>query len=285
MKSRFKNIDSGTNEKGDLFPEIEFQYTVSREKVWGNLVNRIEHQGHISRNIRFIPFPRLAIAASLVLLIGVTSFFRFYTRTVVAPAGQRFSLYVPDSSLIEMNAQSKVTFHPYWFRFSRTVSLDGEAYFKVVKGTRFNVASNLGETTVLGTTFNIFARDKDYSVTCFTGKVRVVSAGKRERVLLNPNEQAFINKDGFLRVVKEVNSQSVMSWRDNKFVFTGSSIVAVLQEIERQYNIKIHFQADPGLTYTGNFSRSLSGKEVLDLVCTSLGIKFDAKSDSEFLVK
>jgi len=28
----------------------------------------------------------------------------------------------------------------------------------------------------------------------------------------------------------------------------------------------------------------LSGKEVLDLVCTSLGIKFDAKSDTVYLV-
>ena len=68
------------------------------------------------------------------------------------------------------------------------------------------------------------------------------------------------------------------------FVFTSSPIVSVLHEIERQYNIKVNFQADPGLTYTGNFSRSLSGKEVLDLVCTSLGIKFDAKSETEFLV-
>jgi len=68
------------------------------------------------------------------------------------------------------------------------------------------------------------------------------------------------------------------------FVFTSSPIVTVLQEIERQYNIKINFKANPGLTYTGNFSRSLSGKEVLDLVCTSLGIKFDAKSDTVYLV-
>jgi len=68
------------------------------------------------------------------------------------------------------------------------------------------------------------------------------------------------------------------------FVFTGSSIVSVLKEIERQYNIKIVFKADPNLTYTGNFSRSLSEKEVLDLVCTSLGLKFDARSKTEFLV-
>jgi transmembrane sensor len=285
MKKRAENIDLSTHKKVDRFPEIEFNYSVSKETVWEILELRMDTPRINTRIITLVPFFRLAVAASLLLLLGLTSFFRLYTRTVYAPAGQRYSFYMPDSSLIEMNAQSMVRFHPYWYRFSRTVNLDGEAFFKVIKGNRFNVVSQPGETTVLGTTFNIFARDKNYTVTCFTGKVRVVSAGKSERVLLNPNEQAFLNKDGFLRVIQEVNTQNVKSWRDNMFVFTSSSIIGVFQEVERQYNIKIQFNADPSLTYTGNFSRSLSGKEVLDLVCTSLGIKFEAKSDNEFLVK
>jgi len=184
-----------------------------------------------------------------------------------------------------LNAQSSVKYHPYWYRVARTITLDGEAFFEVMRGNQFKVKSLKGETTVLGTSFNIYSRDNDYNVTCFTGKVRVVSAEKSESVLLNPNEQAFINKDGSLRIVQEVNVQTVKSWRDHMFVFTGSPIVSVLQEIERQYNIKIHFKADSNLTYTGNFSKLLSEKEVLDLVCTSLGIKFEARSGNEFLVK
>jgi ferric-dicitrate binding protein FerR (iron transport regulator) len=267
------------------FPEIEMQYAVSEQQAWKSIVTRMEKGEHSVRSITLFPYFRMAIAASLLLMLGLSGFMRYYTKTVYAPAGNRYSFYMPDSSFIEMNAQSTLKFHPYWFSLSRTVTLDGEAYFKITKGNRFDVKSKLGETTVLGTTLNIFARDTEYSVTCFTGKVRVVSAGKKERVLLNPNEQAFLNKDGFLRFVQDVNPETVKSWRDNMFVFTGSSIAGVLQEIERQYNIKISFQANPGLTYTGNFSRSLSGKEVLDLVCTSLGIKFEAKSDNEFLVK
>ena len=282
-KIRF-NRDFSTPGRADQFPEIELQYSVSQDIVWKNLLFHLEKPKLYPQSISSNLFFRIAVAASILLFISVTGFLRFYTRTVYSSAGQHFSYMLPDNSEIELNAKSVVSYHPYWFGFSRTLTLDGEAFFTVQKGLGFKVVSKLGETTVFGTSFNIYSRENDYSVTCFTGKVRVVSTGKNERVLLNPNEKAFITKDGFLRFAQEVNTKSVKSWRDNMFVFTGSPIISVLQEIERQYNIKVNFQADPGLTYTGNFSRSLSGKEVLDLVCTSLGIKFDAKSDTEFLV-
>ena len=282
-----RNLDTGSerNEGGNHFPEIDLKYAVSRDEVWANLSRQIE--GSNSKSSGFLPnaFYKLAVAASLLVLLSVTGFLRFYTKTINTVAGQHLTFSLPDSSLIELNAQSTVKYYPYWFTFSRIVTLDGEAFFKVTKGNRFKVLSKRGETTVLGTSFNIFSRNDEYSVTCFTGKVSVVSAGKSERVLLSPNEQAFINKDGFLRFVQEVNPQAVRSWRDNMFVFTGASITGVLQEIERQYNIKIVFKANPNLTYTGNFSKSLSQKEVLDLVCTSLGLKFEGRSETEFLIE
>lgn len=285
MKKINYNSDFVANEKVKDFPEIDLQYTVSKDEVWENLLRQIgeSHSGNRSIVMQNA-FYRVAIAASFILLLGMAAFLRFYSKTVYSSAGQHLTLCMPDSSFIELNAQSTVKYHPYWFSIARTVTLDGEAFFKVISGNQFKVISKRGETTVLGTSFNIYSRNNDYSVTCFTGRVRVVTADKNERVLLNPNERAFINKDGFLRLAQEVNSKAVRSWMDNMFIFTGSSIIDVLQEIERQYNIRIIFRADPNLTYTGNFSKSLSEKEVLDLVCTSLGLKFEARSGSEFLV-
>lgn len=284
MKNRNVNIDFTMSDEANHFPEIDLQYTVSKEDVWKNLSRRIEAPIIGERVVSLNPFFRMALAASVLILLGVTGFLRLYTKTIYAPAGQHLTIFLPDSSLIELNAQSTAKYQPYWYSFTRTVRLEGEAFFKVISGNRFKVISKRGETTVLGTSFNIYSRNGEYSVTCFTGKVRVAASEKSERVLLNPNEQAFINKDGFLSFVQEANSQAVKSWRDNMFVFTGASITSVLQEIERQYNIKIVFKADPNLTYTGNFSKSLSEKEVLDLVCTSLGLKFDAISGDEYLV-
>jgi transmembrane sensor len=285
MKKLNLNSDSDAKKMMEIFPEIDLKYSVSKDEVWENISRQISETQSGNRGVvKLNPFYRIAIAASLILVLGITGFLRYYSKTVYSPAGQHLTLCLPDSSVVDLNAQSTVEYHPYWFMFSRTVTLDGEAFFKVVSGNRFKVTSRMGETTVLGTSFNIYSRNNDYSVTCFTGKVRVVSAQKNERVLLNPSEQAYINKDGFLRFVQEVNSKAVRSWLDNMFIFTGSSVMDVLQEIERQYNIKIVYKADPNLTYTGNFSKSLSEKEVLDLVCTSLGLKFEAKSGAEYLV-
>ena len=285
MKNRNYNIGFDGQNKNSQFPEIDLQYSVSKDEVWKNLSGQLNQPRPEVRRGSLNPFYKMAIAASLILLLGISGFMRFYTKMVFTSAGQHLTLCLPDSSVIELNAQSAIKFHPYWFGFARTVTLDGEAFFKVIHGDKFKVQSLKGETTVLGTSFNIYSRDNDYNVTCFTGKVRVVSAEKNEIVLLTPNEQAFINKDGFLRFVEGVNVKAVKSWRDNMFVFTGSPIFKVLQEIERQYNIKIQFKADSNLTYTGNFSRSLSEKEVLDLVCTSLGLKFEARSGNEFLIE
>ena len=285
MKNINYKIDFDGKDQENCLPEIDLKYAVSKDEVWANLSRQMEEPQSNVRRVSFNSFYIMAFAASLLLLLGITGFMRLYTRTVDTSAGQYLKLFLPDSSVIELNAQSSVKFHPYWFSFARSITLDGEAFFKVKSGNQFKVKSSMGETTVLGTSFNIYSRNNDYNVTCFTGKVSVESLEKSERVLLNPNEQAFINKEGFLRFVQEVNVHTVNSWRDNMFVFTGSPIVHVLQEIERQYNIKIRFKADPNLTYTGNFSKSLSEKEVLDLVCTSLGLTFEARSGTEFLIE
>ena len=285
MKKLNLNSDSDAKKMMEFFPEIDLKYSVSKDEVWEKISRQIsESQPGNRKVIKLNPLYKIAVAASLFLLLGVTGFLRYYSKTVYSPAGQHLTLCLPDSSIINLNAQSTIKYHPYWFSLSRKVTLEGEAFFKVISGNQFKVISRRGETTVVGTSFNIYSRNNDYNVTCFTGKVRVVSAEKNEKVLLNPSEQAFINKDGFLRIAQNLNYKTVKSWMDNMFVFTGSSVINVIEEIERQYNIKIIFKADPNLTYTGNFSKSLSEKEVLDLVCTSLGLKFEARSGAEYLV-
>ena len=285
MKTRNLNNDFSENDQGKEFPEIDLRYQVSKDEVWNRMLAQLEkpHQPQVKRFVQF-RFLRIAIAASIIMLIGLTGTLRFYTKTIFSPAGQHVSFYLPDSSYIELNAMTKVTFNPYWYRYSRTVKLDGEAYFKVATGKRFSVVSTKGVITVLGTSFNVYSRYNDYFVTCFTGKVRVVTKDKKQSVLLSPDEQAFLSGDGVLQFVQGINSLLVRSWRENMFIFTGSSVLSVMQEIERQYDVKVSFKGDPKLTYTGNFSKKLTQKEVLDLVCTSLGLTFEAKSGNVFLV-
>ena len=264
------------------FPQIDLQFRESKEEVWSKIQTRIKPEKPIVPRILPRFFYPLAIAASMLFLLGMITFFRYYTKTVFCPAGQHLTVTLPDHSEVILNAESIIAWHPYWMKFDRSVKFEGEAYFHVKKGSGFKVISSKGETKVLGTTFNIYSREEDYRVSCFTGSVHVSSP--LNNMILHPGDQGTMQKDGMLKLLQPIHPEESKSWIDNMFVFTGSSLNSVIREIERQYNIVINLKEDYQLTYTGNFNRSIPEKEVLNLICTSLELKFETKSDGEYLI-
>jgi transmembrane sensor len=276
-------IPRSENDSLSKFPEIDLHYSTTKEEVWDKISALIDSHELLARPKFYLNY-KIALAASILLIVGITTFLRFHTITTLCPAGQHLSVSLPDGSQAELNAQSLMTYHPFWMKYNRTVSLEGEAYFNVKSGTQFKVVSTHGETIVLGTSFNIYARDENYNVSCFTGTVRVISTLNKESVILHQNQQAIIQTDGSINFVQSSNIDAYKSWTKNMFIFTGASLKTVIQEIERQYNIKIKTTEDYDMTYTGNFNKSIPEKEVLDLVCTSLELKFEAKSNGEYLI-
>jgi ferric-dicitrate binding protein FerR (iron transport regulator) len=282
MKTDLQNIDQ--NESIRAFPRIATKYRKGKDEVWAEISLQIEKSSNTKSNKVFHLNFVAAIAASFLLLIGFAGFMRFYTKTVESPAGQHLTVMLPDGSKIELNAQSNISFHPYWWRFSRDIKFSGEGFFEVEKGAWFSVISDKGITTVLGTSFNIFSRGNDYEVTCFTGKVSVSSKVNSDKLVLYPNQQVKLSENGKLNFVSHKDSQTIISWKDNMFTFTSAPLKLVLEEIERQYNIRIINKEAYDFTYTGNFKKEYSEKDVLDLVCTPLGLKFEQKANGEYLV-
>jgi transmembrane sensor len=284
MGNKRKYIVTGSeDDSASGFPGIDLSYRTTKEEAWAELSTRIDSTVLQPRQKHTLYY-QFALAASILLILGMTAFLRFHTITTSCPAGKHLAVSLPEGSQVELNALSAITYHPYWMKFSRSVELEGEAYFKVKSGTSFKVISKRGETIVLGTSFNIYSRGLDYNVSCFTGAVKVVSLLNRESVIVYPSQQAFIQTDGSIRLVESKNIDAGKAWTRGMFIFTGAPLKSVIEEIERQYNIKITTREDYHLTYTGNFSKSISEKEVLDLVCTSLELKFEAKSNGEYLI-
>ena len=213
---------------------------------------------------------------TILLLIAVFSVFRFYTTTIQSPAGQHLTASLPDGSTVELNAQSKISYKPLWWRFSRTVNFEGEGFFKIVKGEKFSVSSKLAKTVVLGTSFNIYARGAKYEVSCYTGKVKVVTKSKNEGVL-SPGYKAKLSLDGKVVIYKSENNESSISWIDNKFIFTAIPLHMVFEEIERQYDVQINLPEGIYFSYTGYFTKDKPIEEVLALVCKPFGLTFVVK--------
>lgn len=286
MSNAEKHIDpiqEFDKQSNDFFSKAEIPFKESKEEVWDKLetkLNLTETEVRVRKlNYRWT----FAIAATVLLLVAVFSLFRFYTTTIECPAGQHLTASLPDGSTIKMNASSTLSYKPLWWQFSRTLTFEGEGFFEVEKGEKFTVKSEMASTTVLGTSFNIYARDNRYEVSCHNGKVKVTSKNKDEGIL-SPGYEAKLSLDGKVVIYKSEDAKSSISWIDNKFIFTAIPLQMVFEEIERQYNVQINIPAGLTNTYTGYFTKDKSPEEVLSLVCKPFGLTFVTNSGNSYSV-
>lgn len=286
MKNSDKNINSpGKFEKQTdaFFEKAKIPYLKSKEEIWQQLEDRMTNSQ--TKEIPSIKKYRavLAVAASIILLAGVFSIVRFYTNTIKSQPGQHLTVNLSDGSTVILNAESSLSYQPLWWQFSGEVQFEGEGFFEVEKGKKFTVRSSTGKTEVLGTSFNIQARNDIYEVSCKTGKVKVTSP-KNDEAILGPGYSGRINEEGKVVVFKPEKPENTISWIDNKFIFTATPFTEVIHEIARQYAVDIRLQEDVEYFYTGYFTKDIPVEQVLELVCKPFGLTFVAKQNGSYEV-
>ncbi|MBG6132401.1 ferric-dicitrate binding protein FerR (iron transport regulator) [Aquimarina sp. EL_43] len=195
--------------------------------------------------------PLLKIAATVVIVLGVTSlFFMFGDTHVDTLIGEKITIKLPDASEVTLNSKSSVRYNEKKWDKIRSVNLDGEALFKVSKGSRFDVVTSFGVVTVLGTQFNVKSRDGYFEVTCLEG---LVSLTRDENFTRNiPAGSSFrIVKDN---ITFEKNSNSFPSWVSNTSSFKSVPFEEVIKEFERHYDVTFSIDnIDTQRIFTGGF--------------------------------
>jgi ferric-dicitrate binding protein FerR (iron transport regulator) len=148
-----------------------------------------------------------------------------------------------DGTEVYMNTGSKIIFPNHFKSDSRIVEVEGEAYFKVTKDPNrpFIVKTTSFSTRVLGTEFNIRAYPQgESSVTLVTGKV-LVTPGENEanQVTLSPGQNATCS--GGQLLVKDVDVENYIAWKDGYFFFEEASLEDIMAEISRWYNVRVEY--------------------------------------------
>ena len=290
MKNNKHEHNLTPDQERDLFSKLELPYSRSKSEVWDSLeeiTTRSSPQTQAkSAKIIFSNWTSLSIAASVVLLIGFGLFANLYTTTIKVAPGEFRTYTLPDGSEVHLNAESTISYAPYWWNINRGVQLEGEAFFEVAKGNKFSVHSDLGTTEVLGTTFNILARNDEYQVYCVTGKVKV-SSDLSNHVILKPGEFVKLDRTGLLNPIDEVAEESILSWRLNKFIYNTTPLTKVFEDVERHYNIRINLNIDniDQYHYTALFKRSATVEETLEIICHSFDLTFEKDSDNSYVIK
>ncbi len=272
-----------------LFSQVEIDYSRSRQSVWAAIESQIEQAAAASpatNSVSFAPnrWLYMGAAAAVVLAFSLGLFAKFYTTQVNAPAGELLSHTLPDGSAVHLNAVSSLAYAPYWWWFDRSVQLNGEAFFEVEKGSKFSVNSPQGTTQVLGTSFNVYARDTDYQVYCKTGKVEVI---KQNHVILTPGEFAFHAGGQLVKETRSEAEEAILSWQLKKFIYNTTPLSKVLADLKRHYNIELTTQINNigQYHYTGLFSRTVSVEEALKIVSFSFDFTFEKVADHTFVLK
>ena len=271
----------------DLKPPVN----KTMEDSWNDLVNKIESrpQPVIRENVTRPFYQRkivkyLSIAASILIAFALYAVFLANKPTIYTTAKSEIkTITMPDNSVVTLNAESTLSFVKGNWMDNRSVSLEGEAFFDVKKGTKFEVNSEVGKVTVLGTTFNIKARNTHFEVSCFTGKVAVSLLNHpSEKVLSEGLATKIINQK--LTDPFDFKRQNTVGWRYGEYYFEKQQLTEVFEEFERQFNVRLKVNADIGSrVYSGYFSKT-DMESALELICLPMNLEFEIQDNKTIVI-
>lgn len=195
----------------------------------------------------------LKIAAS-VLLVAVTGALLYLMlkpqQTIHQTASEKTTVILPDGSLVSLNRYTSLSYDADFGEGSRTLKLDGEAYFDVKPDATnpFIVLTENAKIQVIGTSFTIMAYDtvQAVEVVVETGIVSLepLNAGTTNRVQLLPGEKGTVSKadDGVSIALNE--DVNFLAWNSRHLVFVDSDLESVIRVLEKTYGARISIAAN-----------------------------------------
>ena len=257
-------------------------------------------------------FAGMAVAV-LGLCIGCASYLFFNkpseqvvkNNEVATRKGSKSKIILPDSSVVWLNADSRLVYPGDFHGKTREVQLTGEAFFEVTKDPHrpFIIHTNTVDVKVLGTVFNVrsYPEETTTETSLITGEVEVTVLNQDKKVILKPNEKLIVpnkidttnygsvsqrRKEGravnqpLLTVDKihfkeEDSLYTETSWVDNKLDFDGEPLNRLTSKIERWYNVEIVINNEKlkSTRFTAMFDNE-SLKEVMEALSTSYSFKY-----------
>ena len=237
-----------------------------KDIVWERLIQEIEM--HQDKSEDFIPEKRgsywiswidillkrrLPLAYGLIiLLLSPLAYDAFSKKQIKTRPAEEKSVLLSDGTEVILNSDSELTYNRNYNKNNRSVQLIGEAYFSVQKGNiPFNVLTPYGKISVLGTSFNIRARNDGFEVGVNDGEVQV----SNENSLLNLSKGQLIDVESefFSSNIIQISTDQYPDWLNRKFYCNETTLESLCLEIERTFDIKINF-TNPNLkdlTITG----------------------------------
>jgi len=195
--------------------------------------------------------PLLRVAGVFVIAIGLYFLFFFNNLTIIETlASQKTNFELPDASEVLLNVDSQIKFNKRKWNDKRELTLKGEAFFKVEKGSKFDVITSNGIVSVVGTKFNVKSRDNYFEVKCFEGIVGIKSNDIIKELKKGNTYRIYNNT-----IMIDSVTTNQPEWMHNISSFKSVPLSMVVHEFERQYGIEVEAQkVDVERIFTGSFA-------------------------------
>jgi ferric-dicitrate binding protein FerR (iron transport regulator) len=170
----------------------------------------------------------------------------------------------------------------------RLVYLKGEGYFNVNTADEgFEVITDAGVIGVIGTSFNVLARNDQVEVTVESGVVSLRGFPEddiRDEVRIPSGHMS--RKSRNLPALKPlpVEVSEYISWREGRFVFDQTPLSDVIKNLQRAYNVRIDLR-DANLAsipVTGKFGQEPL-VQILNEICWSANLRY-LQEENRFIV-
>ncbi|CAM1359017.1 conserved hypothetical protein [Tenacibaculum sediminilitoris] len=221
------------------------------------------------------------IAAILIIGLGIFYFFNNKKSEVIKTQyADNKSIILPDNSIVKLNELSRLEYNTTTWKKQRSLQLNGEAYFDVEKGMRFDVNTPNGTVSVLGTEFNVLDRDSIFKVSCYEGLVEVTYKNKITKL---PAGKEFA-------IVKNIeqHTHTVLAqpkWLKNMSAFDNTLFADVIFEFEQQYNVKVQINiiGNDSMRFTGAFTNN-NLENALKAITHPFNLSYEIKNKQQVII-
>lgn len=263
---------------------------------------------------RILNWSKIAIAASILLICNIGIYYYFVAQPlgtsqklaqteINVPKGSTRKVVLPDGTKVWINAGSNLKFESEFGRSSRTVYLNGEAYFDIANNDiPFIVKTNHHEIRDIGTIFNVkaYSDDLSFETTVIEGEVLIegklsinsdksqqISVKQQQVLKLNyaPAEGGVLQTKNDVSDIVEVKVQKISpaqlevytGWTEDLLVFEGITFQEISKILERRYDVHITINDEKlkNYIYTGSFKNIDDVEKALKILKETTDISYE----------
>jgi len=238
-----------------------------------------------------------AVAYAAVLVIGLVSGYLIFHKeqtklknTVVysVPLGSKSKLLLPDSTEVNLNSGSTLSYSAGFSSINRNITLSGEGFFHVKSDIHhpFNIHTADFDATVTGTQFNISAYEDDHfaSTTLLEGKVSLDFAKLGKSAVLKPGQKILLDRATQKISEQEADTDTETAWKEGQFIFRNIPFPELIKRLERWYDVRLICNSQQLIEYhySGRFKNQETIWQVLDAIQLTSPISYRKNNFREF---